>query len=269
MPPSRACFATVNQAPIDLPEQVLIMIVSRLRNVRPATAEEDARSLYAGMMRGIGSASKLWRHLVKGVLMGDELAWLRVRGAAAAAECMSSFPRALSLRIVGDARAGDIGAVLGSRSVMRLAVANNCMMRGCEGLGQLVGLRALYVTQCGRLRDAAALSALVDLRTLHLTSCKLRTGSLAPSLARMAQLTSLNLRNNEIGDAGAASLAPSLALMAQLTSLNISMNAIGDAGAAALAPSLALMAQLKSLHLASNSIGAAGAALLPRCARMH
>jgi hypothetical protein len=46
-PSSRACFATVTQAPIDLPEQVLIMIVSRVRDVRPATAEADARSLYA------------------------------------------------------------------------------------------------------------------------------------------------------------------------------------------------------------------------------
>ena len=101
MPSSRACFATVNQAPIDLPEQVLIMIVSRVRDVRPATAEEDARSLYADVMHVIGSVSRLWRKLAKGVLMGDELAWLRVPGAAAAAECMSCFPRALSLRIVG------------------------------------------------------------------------------------------------------------------------------------------------------------------------
>jgi hypothetical protein len=157
----------VNQAPINLPEQVLIMIVSRVRDVRPATAEEDARSLYADVMHVIGSVSRLWRKLAKGVLMGDELASLRVPGAAAAAECMSSFPRALSLRIVGDARAGDIGAVLGSRSVMRLAIANNRMMRDCEGLGQLVGLRSWYITECGRLRDVAALSALVDLRTLR------------------------------------------------------------------------------------------------------
>ena len=141
---SRAGFATVIHALIDLPEQVLVMIVSRALNVIPATAGADGadeRSLYAGMMRGIGSASKLWRHLVKGVLMGDELAWLRVPGAAAAAECMSCFQRALSLRIVGDARARDIGAVLGSRSVMRLALKTNNVMRGCEGLGQLVGLR--------------------------------------------------------------------------------------------------------------------------------
>ena len=68
----------MNQAPIDLPEQVLVMIVSRVRDVRPATAEEDARSLYADVMHGIGSVSRLWRKLAKGVLMGDELTWLRV-----------------------------------------------------------------------------------------------------------------------------------------------------------------------------------------------
>ncbi len=49
---------------VGLPEQVLVMIVSRVRDVRPATAEADAeadaRSLYADVMHGIGSVS---RHL--------------------------------------------------------------------------------------------------------------------------------------------------------------------------------------------------------------
>jgi hypothetical protein len=74
---SRACFATVDHAPIDLPEQVLIMIVSRVRDVRPATAEADARSLCADVLRGIGSVSRLWRRLAKGVLMGEsrETSW--------------------------------------------------------------------------------------------------------------------------------------------------------------------------------------------------
>ena len=75
----RACCATVSHAPIDLPEPVLVMIVSRVRDVMPATARAVERSLCATMMRGIGSASKLWRHLAKGVLMADELAWLTYR----------------------------------------------------------------------------------------------------------------------------------------------------------------------------------------------
>jgi Ran GTPase-activating protein (RanGAP) involved in mRNA processing and transport len=57
----------------------------------------------------------------------------------------------------------------------------------------------------------------------------------------MARLTSLDLRENDIGDAGAASLAPSLALMARLTSLDLSCNCIGAAGAASLAAVLTSM----------------------------
>ncbi len=229
--------------------------------MRPAAAEADARSLCSDVMHGIGSVSRLWRKLAKGVLMGDELAWLRVPGAAAAAECMSCFPRALSLRIVGDARAGDIGAVLGSRSVMRLALATNSLMRDCEGLGQLVGLRGLYIAECGRLRDVAALSSLVDLRTLNITSCRVRAASLAPSLAVMAQLTSLHLRENAIGAAGAATLAPVLLTMTQLTSLNLWSNYIGTAGAASLAPSLGRMTRLTMLNLGSTLRASAAAAL--------
>ena len=161
-------FATPHHAPIELPEQVLAMIVLLLRDSTSAAADAEARSLYAGLMGGIGSVCGSWRRLAKGVLMGDELAWLRVQGAAEAAECLSSFPHAKSLHIVGDAAAGEIVAVLGSRSVARLAIAKNNVVRDCEGLDQLVGLRALYITECRNL---------------------------APSLGRMTQLTSLDLRS--------------------------------------------------------------------------
>ena len=73
-------------------------------------------------------------------------------------------------------------------------------------------------------------------------------------------------RRYMIGDVGVASLAPSLALMAQLMSLDLSFNDIRAVGAASLAPSLARMTRLTSLDLEDNSIGAAGAALLPRLA---
>jgi hypothetical protein len=117
-------------------------------------------------MGGIGSVCRSWRRLVKGVLVGDELAWLRVQGAAEAAECLSSLPHAKSLRIVGDATAGEIASALGSGSVARLAIAKNSVVRSCECLGQLVGLRALWITECRNLE---------------------------PSLGRMTQLTSLSL----------------------------------------------------------------------------
>ena len=159
-------FATPHHAPIELPEQVLTMIVLLLRDSTTAAADAEARSLYAGLMGGIGSVCRSWRRLVKSVLMGDDLAWLRVQGAAGAAECLSSFPHAKSLRIVGDAAAGAIVAVLGSRSVARLAIANNSAVRDCEGLGELVGVRALRITECRNL---------------------------APRLGGMTQLTSLDL----------------------------------------------------------------------------
>jgi hypothetical protein len=173
-------FATL---PIELPEQVLTMIVLLLRDSTSAAADAEARSLYAGLMGGIGSVCRSWRRLVKGVLMGDELAWLRVQGAAEAAECLSSFPHAKSLRIVGDAAAGEIVSALGSGSVARLAIANNSVVRDCECLDQLVGLRALYITECRNL---------------------------APSLGRMTQLTSLDLRSTLL--ASAASCAVSVCL---------------------------------------------------------
>ncbi len=144
-------FATPHHAPIELPEQVLTMIVLRLRDLTSAAADAKAGLLYAGLMGGIGSVCRSWRRLVKSVLMGDELAWLRVQGAAEAAECLSSFPHAKSLRIVGDAAAGEIVSALGSGSVARLAIAKNNVVRICECLDQLVGLRALYITECRNL----------------------------------------------------------------------------------------------------------------------
>jgi predicted membrane chloride channel (bestrophin family) len=170
-------FATPHLAPIELPGHVLTMIILVVRDSTSAAADAEARSLYAGLMGGIGSVCRSWRRLVKGILMGDELVWLTVQGAAEAAECLSSFPHAKSLHIVGDAAAGEIVAVLGSRSVARLAIANNSVVRHCKGLGQLVGLRALYITECRNL---------------------------APSLERMTQLTSLDLRSTLRASAGLA-----------------------------------------------------------------
>ena len=184
-----------SEGPIDLPEQLLIMIVSRVRDVRPATAatdaRSDARSLCADMLHGIGSVSKLWRRLAKGVLMGDELAWLRVPGAAAAAECMSSFPRALSLSIVGNARPGDIGAVLGSRSVKQLRI-DTADMRTIGRLGTLTGLRALCLPNCHTLRDLSPLSGLVSLHKLVLANCR-RLSEIGQSVSALVGLQTLDL----------------------------------------------------------------------------
>ena len=161
-------FATSHHAPIELPEHVLTMIALFLRDSTSAAADAEARSLYSGVIGGIGSVCRSWRRLAKGVLMGDELAWLRVEGAAEAAECLSSFPHAKSLRIVGDAAAGEIASALGSGSVARLAIANNSVVRDCEGLGELVGLRALRITEC--LDLAPNLGGMTQLTFLDLSS---------------------------------------------------------------------------------------------------
>ncbi len=156
-------FPTPHHAPIELPEQVLTMIVLLLRDSTSAAADAEARSLYAGLIGGIGSVCRSCRRLVKSVLVGDELAWLTVHGAAEAAECLSSFPHAKSLRIVGDAAAGAIVSALGSGSVARLAITNNSVVRDCECLDQLVGLRALKITECRILESLGRMTALTSL----------------------------------------------------------------------------------------------------------
>jgi hypothetical protein len=52
---------TVNQAPIDLPEELLIKIVLLACDATPAIGATDAQLRCHGMMRGIGSVSSLWR----------------------------------------------------------------------------------------------------------------------------------------------------------------------------------------------------------------
>ena len=78
--------------------------------------------------------------------------------------------------------------------------------------------------------------------------------ALAERLAELTQLTSLNLRYNDIGAEGAAALAA----LTQLTSLNLGYNDIGAEGVAA----LAALTQLTSLDLGGNEIGDSGAAAL-------
>jgi hypothetical protein len=126
---------------------------------------------------------------------------------------------AKSLRIVGDAAAGETVSALGSGSVAWLPIANNNVVRDCECLDQSVGLRALYNTECRKLpvRDVRALSALVSLNTLHRKALDIgsvvhRLGlyqsigdrSMAQRFFRMTQLTSLDLTGMLLASAAAA-----------------------------------------------------------------
>jgi Leucine-rich repeat (LRR) protein len=104
---------------------------------------------------------------------------------------------------------------------------------------------------------SAAAPSSADLQVLEARITRLEEKSafaedLAERLVPLTQLTSLNLRGNKIGAAGALSLAA----LNQLTFLNLRGNEIGDVGAAA----LAALTQLTSLNLRGNEIGDVGAA---------
>merc|ERR1711935_323281 len=72
-------------------------------------------------------------------------------------------------------------------------------------------------------------------------------------------VTSLSLRGNSIGDAGAAAIAEALKTNTAVTFLRLDYNSIGDAGAAAIAEALTTNTAVTSLNLNSNRIGDAGA----------
>ena len=203
-----------------LPEKAIFLILSHMR----VAAGEEARALYAGMMCGIGSASRSWRSFAKNVLMEDELAWLSVSGAAAA-DCLTAFPHAHSLRITGDARAADIAAVVASRPVVRLALASNGRLLNCEGLGRLVGLHTLQITGCQQLKDARGLAGLVRLHTLSLSSC--------PQLSDVRALSSLvGLRSLDLSRCEQLRNVQPLSALVGLQTLDLRWcSQLGDLGA--------------------------------------
>ena len=121
-------------SPIQLPSQVLALIVSRLRDLKSATYDADAEFVYARVMQGIGSVSKDWRRVATEMLMTDELAWL-VQDASAMAACVPAFPHARSLRVTGrikrNGRQEDFVPLLGSKSIVRLELMDNAEMESC------------------------------------------------------------------------------------------------------------------------------------------
>jgi internalin A len=106
---------------------------------------------------------------------------------------------------------------------------------------------------------AKRLARLTQLTSLDLSGNKIGAAGTA-FLAALTQLKSLNLRGNMIGDEGASILES----LTQLTSLDLSWNQIGDKGAA----SLAALNQLKALRLRGNQIGHAGATALATCTKL-
>jgi|694.fasta_scaffold18477_2 Leucine-rich repeat (LRR) protein len=115
-----------------------------------------------------------------------------------------------------------------------------------------------------QLNDAVPELARRLARLTQLTSLDLRCNKIGAAgtafLKALTQLTTLNLFGNMIGDEGAEILAS----LTQLTFLDLSWNQIGSKGAA----SLAALSKLTSLRLRANQIDHAGATALATCTKL-
>ena len=195
----------------DVGSLVVSFLVERRRVSRSSDFGFDKIVCFGETMAGIGSVSKAWRRITKAVLMRDDRIYLVASGMCDAAEFLSAFPQARSLRIGGawnvpargKARAGDIAAVLASRAVERLDLCS-ADMRSCSRLGNMAGLRALRL-RCPQLRDLdlRPLAKLVSLDTLDLSRMAqlldLRT------LSALTGLQDLNLGSTDAEDLGGLS----------------------------------------------------------------
>jgi hypothetical protein len=96
----------------------------------------------------------------------------------------------------------------------------------------------------GRIKLERVFNKLPNLKCLSLANNKLKLG--VPSLAKLTNLMSLDLSNNDLGSDEISLLAPSLIRMTNMTSLNLESNPIeGLAGAQSLIPILRGMGDLK------------------------
>jgi Ran GTPase-activating protein (RanGAP) involved in mRNA processing and transport len=113
-----------------------------------------------------------------------------------------------------------------------------------------------FVAAMGNLRRHRTISLDLQDNTIR------DDGTLAESSDVDTSITSINLRGNQIGDAGAAVLAEELQVNTCLTSIDLRNNEIGDTGAAALATGLMENTSLTTINLRSNQIGDTGAKAL-------
>ena len=82
-------------------------------------------------------------------------------------------------------------------------------------------------------------------------------------------LTTLDLRDNEIGTAGAKALSEALKVNTYLATLDLSKNKIDAAGAESLSEALKVNTCLTTLHLRANQIDAAGAESLSEALKVN
>ncbi len=91
-----------------------------------------------------------------------------------------------------------------------------------------------------------------------------RATVLAKAIGQSSTLTTVCLHSNDIRDAGAMALAEAIKQSRTLTTLDLSKNEIRDAGAMALAEAIKQSRTLTTLDLSNNEIGDAGATVLAK-----
>ena len=109
----------------------------------------------------------------------------------------------------------------------------------------------------------------VKLRFFHLYSEPELLSPLYLALRVNTSVTSLDLRDNSIGEEGASSLSEALRVNTSLTSLNLSDNSIGVEGASSLSEALRVNTSLTYLDLVKNSFGDEGASSLSDALRVN
>lgn len=126
-------------------------------------------------------------------------------------------------------------------------------------IGQIEGFDHVYVRSMKALFKILGSVTSLDLRHNYIGNAGAE--ALAEVLQYNTTLTHLDLRDNQISDRGAAALATAIIDNTTLTDLDLWANNIGDDGAVAFADVLGYLANttLKSLDLSSNLIGVRGA----------
>ena len=179
--------------------------------------------------------------------------------ARALADGLRANSSVTSLSLVGTP-IGEEGACALSAALATDGLLTTLSLPYC-GIGPAGG-----VALAGALRTNAALRYL-DMSGNHLCGKQQLPGgawdgehtavamaALADALPHSA-VTSLNLRHNELDDAGCVAFAAALRADAPLATLNLQLNSFGDAGAIALLESLAANTSARSIDLRENELG--------------
>lgn len=142
----------------------------------------------------------------------------------------------------------------------RPIIALSCIFRNMNNL-KMLNLSSNPLTEAGAKEIAKNLPMLKDLTTLILKDINMGTkGAIAclDAVKQMKHITHIDFEGNAIDDEGAHTLALTL-LELKLEHINVSRNNIGDKGASSIAKVLSILKNLKTFDLTQNAISTFGA----------